>query len=59
MELKQLVQEESVCFYVSPFRRSRQTYEQLRQSFNDEQVHVQFGYYYNEVTLSAINEVLQ
>jgi broad specificity phosphatase PhoE len=36
--LKQLIQEQSVCFYVSPFARSRQTYQQIRQSFNDEQV---------------------
>lgn len=27
-----------MCFYVSPFLRSRQTYEQIRQSFHDEQV---------------------
>ena len=36
--LKQLLQEESVCFYVSSFVRSRQTFEQIRESFNDEQV---------------------
>ena len=38
MELKHLVQEESVCFYVSTFQRSRQTFDHIRQSFHDEQV---------------------
>lgn len=37
-ELKELIGQESVTFYVSPFLRSRQTYEQLRMSFHDEQV---------------------
>ena len=38
IELKKLVGEESVTFYVSPFTRSRQTYEQIQQFFPDEQV---------------------
>ena len=38
VKLKELVCEESVAFYVSPFVRSKQTYDQLRQCFHDEQV---------------------
>lgn len=37
-ELKELIGSESVAFYVSPFLRSRQTYDQLRMCFHDEQV---------------------
>lgn len=37
-ELKRLIGQESVTFYVSPFLRSRQTYEHLRMCFHDEQV---------------------
>ena len=37
-QLKELVHEESVTFYVSPFVRSKQTFDQLRKLFHDEQV---------------------
>lgn len=38
LELKKILQDESVCFYVSPFLRSRQTFQQLKQAFRDDQV---------------------
>ena len=38
IELKKLVGDESVTFYVSPFTRSRQTYELIQQAFPEEQV---------------------
>lgn len=37
-ELQALVGNESVCFYVSPFVRSRETHKYLREGFHDEQV---------------------
>jgi broad specificity phosphatase PhoE len=37
-QLKEMVAHESVTFYVSPFLRSKQTYDQLRMCFHDEQV---------------------
>ena len=37
-QLKEMIAHESVTFYVSPFLRSRQTYDQLRMCFHDEQV---------------------
>ena len=37
-QLKELIDHETVTFYVSPFLRSRQTYQQLRMCFHDEQV---------------------
>ena len=36
--LQELVGGETVSFYVSPFVRSRQTYQYLREGFHDEQV---------------------
>jgi len=38
VELKKLLAEESVCFYVSPFVRSKQTFDRIRKAFHDEQV---------------------
>ena len=38
IKLKELVGSETVTFYVSPFVRSKMTYEQIRRSFHDEQV---------------------
>ena len=35
-----MIGHESVTFYVSPFLRSKQTYDQLRMCFHDEQVFV-------------------
>lgn len=40
VELKELVHEESVTFYVSPFTRSKQTYDHIRKAFHDEQVNM-------------------
>ena len=37
-KLQALVGNESVCFYVSPFLRSRETQKYLREGFHDEQV---------------------
>lgn len=38
VELKKLLAEETVCFYVSPFLRSKQTFDRIRKAFHDEQV---------------------
>ena len=36
--LKEVIGNETVTFYVSPFLRSAQTYQQIRLAFTDEQV---------------------
>ena len=36
--LKELLGSESLGFYVSPFVRSKQTYEEIRTAFTDDQV---------------------
>ena len=38
VKLKELIGDESVTFYVSPFVRSKQTYKCIREHFTDEQV---------------------
>lgn len=38
VKLKEMIGEESVTFYVSPFVRSRQTYSCIRKCFTDDQV---------------------
>ena len=38
VKLKELIGNESVTFYVSPFVRSKQTYKGIRDHFTDEQV---------------------
>ena len=39
-ELKELVGNEMVTFYVSPYLRSRLTYKYIRRAFSDEQVDI-------------------
>lgn len=43
-QLKEMINHETVVFYVSPFLRSRQTYDQLRMCFHDEQVCLVFRF---------------
>ena len=46
IKLKELIGSETVTFYVSPFVRSKMTYEQIRLSFHDEQVQDKYRHVY-------------
>ena len=49
--LKDLIGDESVSFYVSPFIRSQQTYEAIRKSFSDNQVCIPYGCGYHSLVV--------
>ena len=38
VELRRMIGDETVCFYVSPYQRARQTFQGIRRAFADEQV---------------------
>ena len=50
IKLKELIGSETVTFYVSPFVRSKMTYEQIRLSFHDEQVQDKYRHVYTQIT---------
>ena len=39
VRLKELIGDETVSFYVSPFVRSKETYTCIREHFSEDQVH--------------------
>ena len=53
-----MISHESVTFYVSPFLRSKQTYDQLRMCFHDEQVCHHFDSLLTHVIIICIMQVL-